>query len=86
MDPDRLKFKSYFVLDWNIAVATRPGPFRATFRLAKKGATFHGTFLGASPRADIRKSTKYGSAHLAVKVVFGKTGLKNGTELCIPFR
>ena len=39
-DPDRLNFKSYyFVLDRNFAVATRPGPFRATFRFENKGAT-----------------------------------------------
>ena len=36
--PDRPNFKSYCVLDRNFAVASRPGPFRPTFALPKKGA------------------------------------------------
>ena len=38
MGPDRPNFKSYGVLDQNFAVASRPGPVRPTFRLAKQGA------------------------------------------------
>ena len=36
LSPDRPNFKSYCVLDPKLAVGTRPGPYRATFRLPKK--------------------------------------------------
>ena len=39
MGPDRPNFKSYFVLDQNFAMATRPGPFRPKFALPAKRAT-----------------------------------------------
>ena len=37
MGPDRPNFQKYCVSDPKLVVGTRPGPFRATFRPAKKG-------------------------------------------------
>ena len=39
MAPDRPNFRSYCALDPKLAVGTRPEPFRATFRLPKKGVS-----------------------------------------------
>ena len=45
MGPDRTNFKSYFVLDRNFAVATRPTPFRPTFALPAKSVLVKNTIF-----------------------------------------